>query len=253
MNNSENKCSHYDRKCRIVSPCCNKIFGCRICHDNYYEENDTEKECNIKYHKINRYEIKKIICNNCNLKQDISNKCIQCNTTFGMYYCNICNFFDNDTSKGQYHCEKCNICRVGGRENFYHCDKCNCCISNKFKDDHICIDNSLDGECPVCLENIFESVKQVILLKCGHSIHQECYVNLIKNNNIKCPVCNKSIIDNTILNNYLENEINNTPMPEIYNYNVDILCNDCNKTSNTKFHIIGHKCSFCNSYNTVQK
>merc|ERR1719343_1289503 len=26
-------CVHYDRRCVVVSPCCNKIFGCRVCHD----------------------------------------------------------------------------------------------------------------------------------------------------------------------------------------------------------------------------
>lgn len=26
-------CSHYNRNCSIVSPCCSVVFGCRICHD----------------------------------------------------------------------------------------------------------------------------------------------------------------------------------------------------------------------------
>ena len=47
-----------------------------------------------------------------------------------------------------------------------------------------------------------------------------------------------------------EDEINNTPMPEDLNFNVKILCNDCLKESETKFHIIGHKCQECGSFNT---
>ena len=54
-------------------------------------------------------------------------------------------------------------------------------------------------------------------------------------------------------NNILENEINNTPKFGGIQNDVEILCNDCNKVSTAKFHIIGHKCSFCNSFNTVQK
>jgi len=27
-------CIHYERKCNIISPCCQRIFGCRICHDD---------------------------------------------------------------------------------------------------------------------------------------------------------------------------------------------------------------------------
>jgi hypothetical protein len=26
-------CSHYDRKCTLIAPCCGRAFGCRICHD----------------------------------------------------------------------------------------------------------------------------------------------------------------------------------------------------------------------------
>ena len=29
-----------------------------------------------------------------------------------------------------------------------------------------------------------------------------------------------------------------------------ILCNDCNRTCKVFYHILGHKCSSCNSYNT---
>ena len=29
-----------------------------------------------------------------------------------------------------------------------------------------------------------------------------------------------------------------------------VLCNDCRKTSNVNYHVIGHKCSGCGSYNT---
>jgi hypothetical protein len=29
-----------------------------------------------------------------------------------------------------------------------------------------------------------------------------------------------------------------------------VLCNDCGRTSNVNYHVIGHKCSGCGSYNT---
>lgn len=50
----ENLCPHYDRNCRIIAPCCNKMFGCRLCHD--------EK---VTSHKINRHAIKRMQCNIC--------------------------------------------------------------------------------------------------------------------------------------------------------------------------------------------
>ena len=27
-------CKHYLRRCKIVSPCCNEIYSCRLCHNN---------------------------------------------------------------------------------------------------------------------------------------------------------------------------------------------------------------------------
>jgi len=36
----------------------------------------------------------------------------------GKYFCDICKFFDDDTSKKQYHCDECGICRTGARITF---------------------------------------------------------------------------------------------------------------------------------------
>lgn len=37
MEKSRPACSHYERNCSIVSPCCGLVFGCRICHDDTEE------------------------------------------------------------------------------------------------------------------------------------------------------------------------------------------------------------------------
>ena len=26
-------CTHYNRNCSFITPCCNKIYGCRHCHN----------------------------------------------------------------------------------------------------------------------------------------------------------------------------------------------------------------------------
>lgn len=52
---------------------------------------------------------------------------------------------------------------------------------------------------------------------------------------------------------FLDNEIENTPMPEEYeNMKVDILCRDCHVKSYVKFHVAGLKCSNCAGYNTTR-
>jgi len=239
-------CKHYNRKCKFFTNCCNKIFDCRLCHDEHFENTKNQ-------HILNRHTITHIICSICNEKQLVSNECIKCKITFGEYFCKICNLFDDDTSKQQYHCDKCGICRVGGKENFYHCDTCNSCINNDLKDNHVCIENSFHNTCPICCEPIFNSVKNITMLKCGHTIHIECFKEMLQEgtfSSLRCPYCNKSTIDCDHIFKYLQQEIDNTPMPEDLNYNVKILCNDCLKESETKFHIIGHKCNDCGSYNT---
>ena len=239
-------CKHYSRKCKIYCDCCNEIHSCRLCHNEKFEYLENS-------HVLDRFNIKNIICEVCNLKQTKSNKCINCGVKFGNYYCNICNLYDDDTSKEQFHCEKCGICRIGGRDNFFHCDNCNSCIANSLKDNHICIKNSFHNKCPVCFDSVFNSTKPSTVIKCGHVLHVECLNELLKIGNLsglRCPLCNKTSVDSQFIFQQLDTEIENTPMPDDLKYDVKIFCNDCGKCSETKFHIIGHKCQECGSYNT---
>jgi RING finger/CHY zinc finger protein 1 len=38
--------------------------------------------------------------------------------------------------------------------------------------------------------------------------------------------------------------------PEYANMRVAILCNDCSARTGATFHVLGHKCGECGSYNT---
>ncbi|KAK3041462.1 hypothetical protein RJ639_000439 [Escallonia herrerae] len=66
----------------------------------------------------------------------------------------------------------------------------------------------------------------------------------------RCPICSKSALNMSLAWEGLDEEIEATPMPEDYRREVPVLCNDCNATSRAWFHIFGHKCSHCGSYNT---
>ena len=241
-NTDTNGCHHYSRKCKIISPCCNKEFTCRFCHDE--EEYDNEPNYKLK-HKIDRYQIKTIICTNCKTLQPINQYCEKCNICMGNYYCDICHLFD-DEDKQQFHCVKCNICRIGGIENYTHCDICNICI--KYDINHKCVAVK-DSLCPVCMDDLFTSITPIMQVKCGHYMHTNCFTELIKST-YKCPLCSQSLGDTQLLTSYLDQEIEQTPMPPEYNYDVQILCNDCHKESEAKFHIFGMKCIHCSGYNT---
>lgn len=230
-------CKHYMRKCKIISPCCNNTYDCRLCHD----ENET--------HEINRFDISQIICSKCNTQQSPSQYCVKCFTCFGLYYCDICRLFD-DVNKEQFHCVGCGFCRIGGKHNFTHCYKCNMCIPNTSIDNHKCLVVK-DSTCPICIGDLFTSVQSVTGLKCGHYIHNQCLVDML-NTNYKCPVCMKSIVDTTNINQFYDNEIINTPIPEDLAVDIKASCIDCDINFDTKYHIVGIKCVNCGGYNTRQ-
>jgi RING finger/CHY zinc finger protein 1 len=68
-----------------------------------------------------------------------------------------------------------------------------------------------------------------------------------------CPVCRKSVVDPELYEKQLDEEIAATRMPAEYaSLEVLVLCNDCSAKSTVKFHVLGHKCAQCRSYNTSQ-
>jgi uncharacterized CHY-type Zn-finger protein len=77
-------CVHYERNCNIVAPCCGRIFGCRICHDEL---------SGVGHPPMNRFMIREVVCKNCDTRQATSNQCINCRTVFGEYHCSICNLW----------------------------------------------------------------------------------------------------------------------------------------------------------------
>ena len=140
------------------TPCCNKVYTCRFCHD----ENEN--------HPVNRKDVTELVCTNCNTRQKVQAQCENCNLSFGkvleigimmvlfvtvqfiyesmnslfinccfalnlQYTCLECKLFD-DEDKKQYHCDGCGICRIGGRDKFFHCEKCNMCLPIKLLNKH---------------------------------------------------------------------------------------------------------------------
>lgn len=68
-------CSHYIRRCALVTPCCEKTYPCRFCHDK--EEN----------HELDRSSVEFIKCTQCSTIQEVGLHCTECGIRFGMYAC----------------------------------------------------------------------------------------------------------------------------------------------------------------------
>ena len=236
------KCPHKNTKCEFISPCCGMKFKCSKCHNMHFECHKIKN--NI--HCIDMTKINNIVCDICETIQPISNKCITCNITFSTYYCDVCKVFGD--TKNNFHCDKCKFCVVGNKNDFAHCDKCECCIEKRIIKTHKCVPDRLNALCTICMDSL-KNGDSVFLMKCGHTIHNQCYDAHIKTS-YKCPECSKTIKDMTTEFKYLDCRINNEPM--MSQKSVNIVCNDCNKKSITKYHYVGLKCIECNSYNTYK-
>jgi len=235
-------CSHYQRKCKLVAPCCDQPYNCRFCHD---EDDSTN-------HKLDRCSVMEVVCLVCSVRQAVSNLCTDpdCGTVFGgAYFCATCKLFD-DVDKGQFHCDGCGICRVGGRDKFSHCDTCGICLP--IGRSHKCISNTSHNNCPVCLEDIHTSRVEAHLPPCSHLLHITCYKQMVKSGLYACPTCGLSMQDMRGVWASIDREVASTPMPREYaGLYREILCKDCNTTSTASFHIVGMKCVDCGSYNTT--
>mmetsp|Transcript_14381 Transcript_14381/g.31095 ORF Transcript_14381/g.31095 Transcript_14381/m.31095 type:complete len:324 (+) Transcript_14381:118-1089(+) len=244
-------CDHYRRRCLLVAPCCNEVFWCRHCHNATKSDNEQDPQ---KRHVLDRKAVREVVCALCHTRQPAGRTCSRCKVAFGRYACLWCNFFDDDLSKQQFHCDECGICRVGGRSNYFHCRTCNCCYQVQLQDSHVCIENSMHHNCPVCFEYLFDSIKPINVMPCGHTIHRDCLQLMADHQTYACPVCSKSYMSSGVMErlwNEMDNVVAQTPMPEEYRrLMVNIMCNDCQARSNVPFHVSGHKCTGCGSYNT---
>eukprot|EP00123_Amoebidium_parasiticum_P015424 comp22966_c0_seq1/m.36474 comp22966_c0_seq1/g.36474 ORF comp22966_c0_seq1/g.36474 comp22966_c0_seq1/m.36474 type:complete len:359 (-) comp22966_c0_seq1:402-1478(-) len=235
-------CRHYARNNKVLAPCCNKWVGCRLCHD------DDED------HKIDRYAIRQMVCMHCWAVQPVAKTCsnAECGKDMAVYFCNICNLFDNDPTKKIYHCGKCGLCRIGEGldKDYFHCEKCNVCMAVNLRGRHKCIERNLESNCPICSEFMFTSTSTIIFMKCGHCIHHTCYKHHIKNS-YQCPVCLKSLGNMEEYFRKIDEFLTEQPMPDEYRESrAKISCNDCEMRSEAPFHFSYHKCQECGSYNT---
>jgi RING finger and CHY zinc finger domain-containing protein 1 len=238
-------CGHYIRGCKYVSPCCGRIFNCRLCHDAELEK-DIENQ-----HTMNNSDTKKIICKKCKFLQDFGSECESCGICFGKYYCPKCKFIDNDDKKKYFHCNDCGICRRGDKDKYEHCNNCNMCFL--IGHNETCQNKPSNDECPICFEDLFHSTDPGVPLPCGHMLHNKCYMSSLKSGNAKCPICRKTFARSKQYEAVLKHITQVQQMPEEYkNKKADILCQDCEQKSNVDFHFVAMFCPHCGSHNTTQ-
>jgi len=282
MEQNRPPCTHYERNCTIVSPCCGIAFGCRICHDEcpnlppalLTEQQHTEQQTRMRryqrhsslpssftsmpdqstHHNIDRFAVKEIICRNCFTRQSSkTNNCINCHLTFGEYHCSICNLWMS-AAESPYHCDGCGFCRVGGQENFRHCDDCGMCIDVLLFNGHDCNVGKYMANCPVCQEDLFSSRSASHEMPCGHAIHWHCFRQLASYDS-RCPICKKTAETPERMASVwsaMAMGITLQPVPHEMAKVVDISCIDCEHVDERRrWHFLGVQCKNCSSFNTT--
>ncbi|GKY99510.1 hypothetical protein MPSEU_000905200 [Mayamaea pseudoterrestris] len=270
-------CSHYERQCTIISPCCGMAFGCRICHDDCpnlppkinnggrrfhrsaslpssFTTMHQVQQQEDTHHEIDRFAIREVICRECFTRQSSkTNQCVSCGTPFGAYHCNVCNLWMSD-EEAPYHCADCGFCRVGGAHNFQHCHECGMCIDKTLYDNHNCKAGKYRSNCPVCQEYLFSSRSASHEMPCGHAIHWDCFRQLAAHDS-RCPVCKKTAeTRERMLPTWsaMAAGVALQPVPPELCRVVNITCNDCEQQErNRAWHFLGVQCNNCQSFNTV--
>lgn len=51
-------CPHYKRRCKLVAPCCDRIYTCRECHDEAEPDHDLDSKV-----------VEQMVCMECNSRQ----------------------------------------------------------------------------------------------------------------------------------------------------------------------------------------
>ena len=244
-------CPHYARSCKLRHPTSGRLYSCRLCCEQTREMANKDQDS-----PLDRYEVKEVLCMRCGALQPASEKCVnpECHSVgkpFARYTCKICNFYDDSSNKSIYHCPFCNVCRSGQGLgiDYRHCMRCNACVS--LTDDHHCIPQRLQGNCPICHEQMFQSTEPLRGLKCGHVMHLSCFAMYMRGHSYTCPLCKKSAEDMSEYFALLDSAVRMQPMPPAYAATTsNIYCQDCNKTGNVSYHFVGLKCQHCGSYNT---
>lgn len=239
-------CRHYIRGCKLRAACCDRLYTCRLCHDEAEET-----------HVMDRTATTEILCMHCKTLQPVSGTCKNesCGKKFAMYFCDICVFYDDDESRSVYHCHSCNVCRAGKGlgVDYFHCMKCNQCMNMKYQKGHVCVEKAMESNCPVCHQFMFTSTTPVKYLKCGHLLHTSCFEKY-REEHISCPLCSKSLEEMMPIYQRLDQQLTaggRNAMPSQYrSVQCDIYCMDCNVKSTTAYHFLFNKCPKCCSYNT---
>ncbi|KVI00181.1 Rubredoxin-type fold [Cynara cardunculus var. scolymus] len=226
-------CTHYRRRCKIKAPCCDEVFDCRHCHNEIKNSLEIDP---IHRHDVPRHDVKKVVFVSYVLYVTLNKMFNKIVSAVG-YVWGITSVKHANSTTMMFRristivINVAYVEQVARRISFIATNV----VNNKMKNLYIDVATRKRSKIHTCVWK--GQCTMIVLFVLRYS----------------CPICSKSICDLSDMWRKLDNEVEATPMPETYkNKMVWILCNDCEKISRVKFHIVGQKCTQCKSYNTRQ-
>lgn len=123
------QCTHYDRNCNLIAPCCGAIVCCHRGHDE-----------SLWRQPLHRRKVRRVLCCSGRTIQPVDRACQNCGRLFGAKSCIYCRMWYSGEG---FHCNKCDRCIVGGRAR--HCDICGKCYPDEPGPfGHLCLSRTQD-------------------------------------------------------------------------------------------------------------
>jgi len=107
----------------------------------------------------------------------------------------------------------------------------------------------MKNNCPICYEYLFDSLRETSVLRCGHTMHLQCFHEMLKHDKFSCPICATPIFDMDKFFKALDAEMEAS---YLYTGKGWVVCNDCRDTTQVFSGMAGHKCCHCQSHNTCR-
>uniref|UniRef100_A0A0D9VTZ4 RING-type domain-containing protein n=1 Tax=Leersia perrieri TaxID=77586 RepID=A0A0D9VTZ4_9ORYZ len=230
-------CKHYRRRCRIRAPCCNDVFHCRHCH------NESTVRAFVAFSSSLRKMATSSIATQSN-RSSVSfvTPSSRCVTTAAFAW--------ESTSAGS--ANSWTTILTGSISIAKIVASAGSCYSVSLRDKHYCIENSMKNNCPICYEYLFDSLRETSVLRCGHTMHLQCFHEMLKHDKFSCPICSMPIFDMDKFLRALDAEIEAGMLHIDYMGKGWIVCNDCRDTTQVYSRVAGHKCCHCQSHNTCR-
>lgn len=103
------------------------------------------------------------------------------------------------------------------------------------QENHHCVRNNMQNPCPMCSEVLFDSVKEISTLECGHAIHRKCLRQAVDGNIPACLVCQRTAEDDAITMEAVLKAFGVAQAVKCASEDVDSHCRNCHAISRVRY------------------